>query len=142
MRDFAPGDVNEMVQVPAATAAVHVSVPSVTVTLPVGVPAPGAIGATVYRMVIVSPTMDGSGVSEVIVVDVLAALTVWGLVEDVLPPNTPSPAYVAAKLPVFAAVNVMVHDPAATVPVQLSVPSLTVTFPVGVPVAGGTTLTA
>ena len=40
-----------------------------------------------------------------------------------------------------AVVNVIVHWPAATVPVHESVPSVTVTFPVGVPPPGASTVT-
>ena len=72
---------------------VHDSVPSLTVTFPVGVPAPGASTATLYCTVTGSPTTDGSGSSELIVVvvsalmagDVSAALRFSRRPETVLP---------------------------------------------------------
>jgi hypothetical protein len=67
---------------------------------------------------------------------VFALFTVCGSTVDTLPLKFVSPAYVAVKLFAPALVNVMVHVPAATVPVQLAVPSLTVTLPVGAPAPG------
>jgi hypothetical protein len=122
-----------MLHEPAATVAVHESVPSVTVTFPVGVPVPGADTLTVYETVTASPTMDGSGVSDVMAVTVLALLLVCESAVDALPLKVPLPVYVAVKLDVPGLVNVMSHEPAATVSVQLLVPSLTVTLPAGVP---------
>jgi hypothetical protein len=58
---------------------VHIApVPSFTftVTLPVGTPTPGGLGATVKLIVTICPTTDGLGVLEVIIVDVLALITV------------------------------------------------------------------
>ena len=46
MTVFAPVVVEVNEQVPAATVPIHVSVPSLTVTFPVGVPPPGAVTAT------------------------------------------------------------------------------------------------
>ena len=60
---------------PAATVPVHDCVPSLTVTFPVGVPAPGALAETLYCTVTAWPTTDGSGASEVIVLVVLARST-------------------------------------------------------------------
>ncbi len=65
-----------MLHCPAESAAVQESTPSLTVTLPVGVPVPGATMPTLQAMVTASPTNDGSGVTEVIVVVVDATLTV------------------------------------------------------------------
>jgi hypothetical protein len=46
--DFTPGVVEVRLHVPASTAAEHVApVPSLTVTVPVGEPAPGATGRVV-----------------------------------------------------------------------------------------------
>jgi hypothetical protein len=77
------------------------------------------------------------------VVVVLALFTVWavaGVDDD--PLKLPSPLYVAVSDLAPTDVNVIVHWPAAGVPVQLWVPSLTVTVPVGavgvLPVAGVT----
>jgi hypothetical protein len=60
---------------PAATVAVQLSRPSLTVTFPVAVPAPGAVAATVYWTVTGCPTTDGSGESDVIDVVVSALST-------------------------------------------------------------------
>src|ERR1043166_3330945 len=62
--------------------------------------------------------------------------TVWGSPADVLPLKLRSPAYVAVSVLAPGEVKVSEQVPAATVPVQLMVPSLTVTFPVGVPAPG------
>jgi hypothetical protein len=115
------------------TVPTQVSEPSLTVTFPVGVPLPGADGATVKVTVTAWPTAEGSGVSAVIVVVVAAAFTVWAAPADVLPPKFPSPAYVAMRVFAPAVVGVSVQVPAATVPTQVAVPSPTVTVPVGVP---------
>jgi hypothetical protein len=62
-----------MEQVPAATVAVHASpAPSLTITLPVGVPFPGDTAATVNFTVTAWPATDVLGVCEVMVVVVLA----------------------------------------------------------------------
>ena len=79
--------------------------------------------------------------SAVIVVVVSALLTRWDSDADVDPLKLVSPAYVAVNVFVPALVNVIEQLPAATVPVQLCVPSLTVTFPVGVPLPGASTVT-
>ena len=77
-----------------------------------------------------------------IVVVVSALLTVWlALGEAGLALKLASPAYVAVKEVALGAVNVIKHEPAATVPVQELVPSVTVTLPVGVPAPGAVTAT-
>ena len=76
-------------QLPAATLAAQLCVPSVTVTLPVGVP-PEEFTENVTENP--TPATEGSGVSLVIVVAVLAAFTVWLTPGDVLPAKSPSPA--------------------------------------------------
>src|SRR6188472_4146575 len=119
----------------------QLSAPALTVTLPAGVPLPGASTVTLKVTGTGWPTTDGSGVSAVIVVVVLALLTVWESAADVDPLKLVSPTYVAVNVFVPALVNVRLHVPAATVPLQLSVPSLTVTLPVGVPVPGELTVT-
>ena len=80
-----------MLQLPAATLAVQLCVPSVTVTLPLGVPLPGAFVTTVYVKLTAWPSPDGSGPWEVIVVVVPAGLTVCPTPGDVLPAKSPSP---------------------------------------------------
>src|SRR6185436_11453769 len=86
VRLLAPAEVNVMSHCPAETAATHWLVPSLTVTLPVsGAPsAPGALTATVHVTVTGCPTTDGSGLSELIVVVVLALPTVAVLLVGVL----------------------------------------------------------
>jgi len=56
---------------------VQVSTPPliVTTTFPVGVPLPGAFAVTVKLTVTLCPVTEGSGLSDVIVVVVLAGLT-------------------------------------------------------------------
>src|SRR2546426_17157 len=129
----ATAELNAMLQLPVPTLALQLCVPSLTVTVPVGVPLPGAFATTVNVKLTAWPTADGLGVCAVIVVVVPAAVTVWAVPADVLPANVPSPAYVAVSVFAPAVVGVRVQVPAATVPLHCTVPSLTVTLPVGVP---------
>src|SRR2546427_7289051 len=87
-----------MLQLPVATLALQLWVPSLTVTLPVGVPPPGAFATTVNAKLTACPTADGSGVWLVIVVVVPAAFTVWDAPADVLPAKFRSPPYVAVSV--------------------------------------------
>src|SRR5207253_8168411 len=80
----APAELNAILQLPAATLALQLCVPSLTVTLPVGVPLPGAFATTVNVKLTAWPTAEGSGVWPVIVVVVAAAFTVCGAPADVL----------------------------------------------------------
>ncbi len=74
-----------MEQVPAAGAALHVSpAPSLTVTLPVGVPFPGDATATVNFSVTAWPATEVAGDCEVMVVVVPARLTVCAAPAEVL----------------------------------------------------------
>jgi len=123
---------NAILQVPTATLALQLWVPSLSVTVPVGVPLPGALTATVKVKVTAWPTVDGSGASLVIVVVVPAAFTVWPTLV-VLPAKSASPAYDAVSVRDPAELGVSEQLPCATVPLQLSGPSLTVTLPVGAP---------
>ncbi|GAO05929.1 hypothetical protein TPA0598_01_02990 [Streptomyces lydicamycinicus] len=67
----------ETLAVPPDSVPVRVGPPLMTkVTVPVGVPAPGATGATIAVKVTVSPKTDGSG-AEVTVVVVADGMTVW-----------------------------------------------------------------
>jgi hypothetical protein len=92
---FEPADVDAIEQLPAATVPTQLAVPSLTVTLPVGVPVPGALTVTVKLTVYGCPTTDGSGVSLVIVVVVFAAVIVpvrvavalFGRLVQQLPPS-------------------------------------------------------
>jgi len=72
-------------------------------------------------------------VSAVIVVVVAAGFTAWVAPADVLPAKFALPAYVAVRVFAPAVVGASVQPPTATVPEQLTVPSLTVTLPVGTP---------
>ena len=86
VNDFAPAEVKVRIQEPEATVPVQLFVPSLTVTLPVGVPDPGAVTATAKLTVTDSPTTEGSGRFEVMVVVVSALLTVCEVAgEDELP---------------------------------------------------------
>src|SRR6266699_6823513 len=122
-----------MLQLPVATLALQLCVPSLTVTLPVGVPLPGAFATTVNAKLTAWPTAEGSGVWPVIVVVVPAAVTVWDAPADVLPAKFASPPYVAVSVLLPAVAGVRVQVPAATVPLQVAATSVTVTRPVGVP---------
>jgi hypothetical protein len=72
--------------------ALQLCVPSLTVTVPVGVPLPGAFATTVYVKLTAWPTAEGFGEFAVIVVVVLAIFTVWMAPTDVLPAKFASPA--------------------------------------------------
>ena len=78
------GVVRVMLHVPAATLAVQVAAEalSLIVTLPVGVPVPGLFGVTVKFTATACPGFDGSGVSAVIAVVVLALFTVCATPEE------------------------------------------------------------
>jgi len=131
---------NVIEQLPVATLAEQVSpAPSLTVTVPVGVPRPGTTGVTVKLIVTGWPATDGLGVCAVIVVVVLSWLTVCDSVEEVLPLKLESPAYAAVMLcglPETDSAEVLnVATPEVNDPVPSVVaPSLNVTVPVGVPV--------
>jgi hypothetical protein len=63
------------------TLAARVVAPSVKVTVPPGVPVPGATAAAVAVMVTVWPTFEGLG-AELTVVLLEALFTTWGLAES------------------------------------------------------------
>ena len=73
---FAPVVVDVRLHVVAGSVMTQLSVPSLTVTDPVGVPAPGATADTTAVTVYAALEFDGSGVSAVMAVVVLALLTV------------------------------------------------------------------
>src|SRR6266480_1040218 len=128
-----PVELNVILQPPVATLALQFCVPSVTVTVPVGVPLPGALAVTTNVKVTDWPSADGFGVCPVMAVVVAAAFTVWATPSEVLRMKLALPAYVAMRVFAPAVVGLRIQLPEATVPTQLSVPSLTVTLPVGVP---------
>ena len=81
-----------MLQLPTATLALQLWVPSLTVTVPVGVPLPGALAATVKLKLTASPTADGFGVWPLMVDVVPAAFTVWAVPVEALPAKLVLPA--------------------------------------------------
>src|SRR5207302_696561 len=85
-RDLFPAVVDVRLHVPRATAAKQVSVPSETVTLPVGVPAPGAVTATAHVTGYAWPTdvVAARAAPFVMVVVVLALLIVCGALAELL----------------------------------------------------------
>ena len=66
--------------------------PSLTVTLPVGVPLPGAVAVTVKFTATNCPTVEGSGRWLVIAAVVAARFTVWLTPLETLPLKLASPA--------------------------------------------------
>ena len=77
---------------PALKVAVpSVAAPSRNVTVPVGVPTPGATALTVAVKVTAWPDADGF-TDEVTVVELLALLTVWVIAAEVLELKLASPA--------------------------------------------------
>jgi hypothetical protein len=121
----------------------NVVVPSLNVTVPVGVPLPGAVAATVAVNVTACPKTDGF-TDEVTDVLVAALFTVWVSVVDVLALKLASPPYVAV-MECDATVSVEIENvawpEALTAPVpNVVAPSLKVTVPVGVPLPGLFTL--
>ena len=70
-----PVELKTRLQVVVGSIAVHVATPSVTVTVPVGVPMPGGLTAIVKVTTTVCPTVDVTGFRAVIVVVVFAAFT-------------------------------------------------------------------
>jgi hypothetical protein len=111
------------------------------VTVPLGVPLPGETTASENVTTTGWPTTLAVGVRSVIVVVVVASFTGWFTGVELLPAKFVPPAYVAVTLFEPVEWNVTKQFPAATVAVQLSVPSDTVTLPVGVPDAGATAIT-
>jgi hypothetical protein len=80
-----------MLQLPTATLALQLWVPSLTVTVPVGVPLPGAVATTVNVKLTAWPVAEGFGVWPLIAVVVPAAFTVWAAPAEVLPAKFASP---------------------------------------------------
>src|SRR5438034_7016173 len=116
-----------------------VAVHSLKVTVPVGMPEPGATAVTKAVKVTAWPAAAGLS-DEVSVVLVDALLTVWLVIDEVLEAKVVSPLYTAemAWEPAVSvdAVKVAVPPLSVAVPIVL-VPSLNVTMPLGVPVPGG-----
>src|SRR5689334_2088508 len=141
---FAPAEVDVSEQVPTATAAEQVWEPSETVTIPVGVPAPGAFTVTLQFTVYASPTTvrEVRATRWILVVVVCALFTVCDpVVELVL--KLPSPLYPALMVlaPAVVEVSEQLPAPLASVAVQVVAPSPIVTVPLGVPAPGATAAT-
>ena len=118
-------------------------VPSLNVTVPVGVPPPCPATPTVAVKVTVWPNSEGL-TEDARAVALLALFTVWVNVNEVLVVKLASPPYAAVIVCEATrsegVANVAV--PKLKVPVPIVVPaSLNVTVPVGVPVPGDTALT-
>jgi hypothetical protein len=121
----------------------RVLAPSLNVTVPVGVPEPGAAALTVAVNVTVCPKTDGLA-EETTVVLLPSLLTVWKRVADVLPAKFVSPLYTAVITCVVTLKPLV--DRLALPPLRVDVPitvepSLKLTVPVGVPAPGLVTLT-
>ncbi len=111
-----------------------VVVPSMNVTVPVGVP--GETLVTVAVNVTDCPVTDGLG-AETRAVVVGAETTFWPTPAEVLPAKVESPAYVAVMVcrPTASVEVLKVAVPALIVPVPIAAsPSKNVTVPVGFPV--------
>src|SRR5205809_3639396 len=87
-----------MLQLPTATLALQLCVPSLTVTVPVGVPLPGAVAVTVNVKLAAWPSADGFGVCSVMAVVVLAAFTVWAAPPEALVAKLAFPHDVATSV--------------------------------------------
>src|SRR5437773_1393370 len=109
--------------------------PSLHVTVPDGVPGPGAVTRSVAVSVSLCPHTDGFALDASTVV-VAALFTVWVSAAEVLVAKLASPAYTAVSewLATDSAALVKLATPPLTVPVPSVVaPSLNVTVPDGVP---------
>ena len=128
--------VNVATSEPFSVPVPSVVAPSLNVTFPVGVPAPGATAATVAVKVTDCPNTDGLA-EEVTVVVVLAWFTVCDTVLDVLVPKLVSPPYTAVieceATESAAVANVATPDPFSVPVPRVVAPSLNVAVPVGVP---------
>lgn len=141
---FAPAVVLVNEHEVAGSVIVQLCEPSLTVIVPVGVPAPGEVTETLAATLYACPTTVAvpSAAALVMAVVVFALFTVCEAVPE-LALKFASPLYVAVI--VFAPGDVLVRLQlvAGKVIVQVCEPSLTVTVPVGVPAAAVTlTLTA
>src|ERR1051325_1800550 len=117
--------------------------PSLNVTVPLGVPLPGAAALTVAVKVTDWPKTDGWAEDTTAVV-VLSLLTTWLRAEEVLVLKLLSAPYTAVMewVATLKAVVLKVVVPPLKVPVpNVAAPSLNVTVPLGVPAPGKTALT-
>jgi len=93
----ASDEVVKLAEPPANATVPSAVVPSLNVTLPVGVPTPGATTLTVVLKVTAWPNTDGLS-EELTVVAVFAGLIVsWNTVAGLLPVKLASPPYVVLK---------------------------------------------
>jgi hypothetical protein len=120
---------------------------SENVTVPVGVPAAGAVAVTIAVYITVCPDTEGS-TDDVTIVVVVPWLTVSMRIGDVEPVKLESPVYTAVIGCAPAVANEAAHvalpqaDTAwAAHPVIVTPPSSNITLPVGVPLPGAITVT-
>lgn len=108
------------------------------VTVPLGVPAPGLTIDNAKTTLTDSPTLDGSGRSEVIEIVVFALLTVCAALPEVPGLKFSSPEYTAVRFLTPAVTKARLQEvEGKTAEHELPCPSLIRTEPVGVPEAGG-----
>src|SRR6266542_12438 len=128
--------------VQAADPFVRVTVPQAEIvvpsaaklTVPPGVPLPGETALTLAVKVTGCPNVDGF--AEAVTAVAVAAWLTWCAAVPELPPKLASPPYVAVSVfaPAVVEVRAQLPDPLLRLAiVQLPVPSVTVTDPVGVP---------
>src|SRR5437762_1117346 len=108
-----------MMQVPASMVPVQLCEPSLTVQLPVGVPAPGSMTLAEYPIATGWPTTERDGVRLTIATDVSALLTWCDVAADAEALQFVSSTYEAVRLFRPTEPNVNEQPPPATVPVQL-----------------------
>ena len=85
-------------QLVAGSVITQLTIPSLTVIVPPGVPAPGDVTLTVAATAIGEPTVDGLGRCVPIAVDVFALFTTCATIYEVLFALVPSPEYTAVML--------------------------------------------
>src|SRR4051812_1793992 len=112
--------------------------PSLNVTDPVGVPAPGAVAETVAVKMTCCPKTLGFA-EEASAIPVKALLTVCATAEEVEPTKSELPPYTALIVwepTVSDAIEKFAPPPHDALPILVVAPSLNVTDPVGVPAPG------
>src|SRR5580658_2184914 len=143
-----PTDSDEVLRVPTPepfnVAVPRTVVPSSKVTVPVGVPDPGALAVTVVVNVTDWPKSEGLA-DELTLVLVPSSPTVWLTADDVLPVKSLSPPYttVIECVPTERedVLKVATPEPFSVAVPRTVVPSSNVTVPVGVPEPGALAVT-
>jgi hypothetical protein len=129
---------------PSSVPVPTVVAPSLKVTVPVGIPEPGALAVTVAVKVTDCPNEEGFAL-EVRAVVVGSLFTVWVRMVEVLVLKLPSPPYTpvmecAATVRALV-VKVATPEPSRVPVPSMAAPSLNVTVPVGVPEPGAEAVT-